>query len=423
VIGLTASTLSAQVTTTWTGLGDGTNFFDTLNWNNGVPGFNDTAVFDGAASDGFTINFDQADISIDSLIIQNMVETGPIFSGASGFFVNTDVFADAFEINSNGPTTQDVAVGGQFDINSNIGTQFVNRTIINNSVFSIAGSGGLHLTGTTIDNGGALVIDSPTSIVNNGLSQINNNSGVISRESSPGIATIETPVLNNGTVSALSGQLNFSNTFNQGFGDLIVDDGAGISFASLTNLNGGNIVGDGVVANNSPFTIAALGMNIDPIGNPLEVINNGDLPTPGELQFFGDYSFDASSIFFFDIFGPDPTDYDRIVFTSGTADLTAEPDLGIFGDSSILGTISPSDVLTIFSGAYTGQFAFLPDGSLVNVFDNFSFDYLGDFEIQYGPGVIQLTNFNPVPEPQTWAMMALGAVLIGAWARRRLQRR
>lgn len=250
---------------------------------------------------------------------------------------------------------------------------------------------------------------------------MNNTGGTISKETSTGMTAFGVDVVNSGVVQALSGTLQFNGNFQQDSGDLILDNGAEIAFANSLTTNAGGVLGNGQLTNNIGPSINMTGMTVDPIGNPEEVISEGQPPEPGKIDFFGDYNFDPTSIFFFDVFGPSTNEYDRIEFLSGTADLTAEPDIAVFGDASIKSLLSPSDVLDILTGPYSGQFSFLPNGSLVEVFDFNTFEPLGTFEILYGSGVIQLTNFTPVPEPRTWAMLVLGALVIGGWARRRLR--
>ena len=65
-------------TTTWTGGGDGTSWVDVANWDNGVPGFKDTAVFGSAVSAGSAITISN---SCQAACIR--VETAAAFSFAA----------------------------------------------------------------------------------------------------------------------------------------------------------------------------------------------------------------------------------------------------------------------------------------------------------------------------------------------------
>lgn len=417
-----ATSLSAQITSTWTAQGDGTDWFDPLNWSNGVPGFQDTALFDGTiAGDGFTIDISAGSVDIDSLIIQNSVETGPFIQGDSSFNIATYASVDGGGIYSDSGN-QLTAIDGNFDISGFLGFQFTGRDITNNGEIAVLGNNQVVLNNSTLDNQGIVSFSNGGSGFNSGGGIFNNAGGVLIREgSNTGEVSIGWDVNNEGSIVADTDDFRFNGNFSQTSGDLIVNNQNSIIFNGGTSILGGGLLGDGTINNSTGSILDLFSMSVDPLGNPLGVIENGDPATAGKISFDGgDVSFDDTSIFFFDIYGA--SSYDQIEFLTSSVDLTAGPDTAFFGPSNLSSLLSSSDNLTILSGNYTGAFAFAPNGSFLTIYDSETFAPLGDIQIFYNPSEIQLTNFTPVPEPRTWVMLGLGAVLIGCWARRRLRR-
>ncbi|GHC07423.1 PEP-CTERM sorting domain-containing protein [Cerasicoccus arenae] len=421
-----ASVLTAQVTSNWTGGGDGSDFFDTLNWDNGVPTFQDTANF-GSIADGSFINFSSGDIDVAGLEINTLgLDGGVTLSGENAVFINNHasvngggIFADGFD------KLVDIGFEADFEIFGTDDFTFTGRDIQNNGTFTLSGTNQVTLSNSTFNNLGSLLIENSANLFNDGNGLLNNTGGDIVYDAPGSIAVGWDVVNDNGRVAAVQGKLGFQGPYQQDNGDTVVANFAEIAFHGTTVFNSGRILGEGLLNNNTGSAIDVFATFVDAMGNPEAHIINGDPQMPGKLTFSGDYTFDENTVFFFDIMGPGSTEYDQVEFVSGLADFNAGPDIIIYGDASIKSTVTSVDLFDIVTGDYVGIFSTLSEGSQIFVFNNdpLGSPLLGTFDIFYTTGAIQLGNFTPVPEPQTWALIGLGAGLIGLWARRRFVRK
>lgn len=413
---LTASSGSA-LTSTWTGAGDGTSFQDPGNWDNGVPDFDDTAIF-GSNADNVTIHLNTTPVFLANLQFQGVTTTGPILFGDEDLQISNYFYVEGGRITGTIPgnsitfdslSSIDLVGNDEFVVLFH-DIQNFGDMVVQNNTFTLSNSTFYNYNNLTFEGGSGF---------NGGSGVFNNIGGVLSRETNPGQTAIGWDVFNSGYVFVESGEFLFNGNFTQNGGVLAVKNGQTISFSLGTDfINGGEIIGTGIIHNATASPLEIFSHIIDPMGNPDDHVEFGIPQTPGKLTFLGDMTFEGGNVFYFDIFGPGAGNYDQVVFVSGMATFIDMPYVALYGDSSLPGLLTPADVFTIFAGNYTGDL-FYTDGDLIHIFDFETFELLGTFEIDYLPTEIRLINFQPVPEPQTWAMLGLGAAVIGLWGWRR----
>ncbi|WP_309387126.1 PEP-CTERM sorting domain-containing protein [Cerasicoccus frondis] len=421
-----AASLSAQVISNWSGGGDGPDFSDPLNWDNMiVPGSLDTAFF-GSAADGYTITYENGPIDVASLYLATpALDGGPFINGDLDITVSDYLYINSGGITSDsGSAAINIMNTGELEITGTADISFIGRAIYmdDETEMNFSGTNTVYFQNTTVDNYGDMYLDNPVNLHNDGNSTIYNY-GLLVRATNEGEAVIGVDVYSGGQVAAVDGaDLTFTGNYVQSEGDLILEAGSTITFSGSASIGYGGVAGEGIIRNNTGEVLSLTGIGIDPLSNAEAVFTLDAMPEPGKLIFEGNVAFDQNSAFYLDLHGPNSGEYDQIEFVSGFGDFTEGPDIILFGYDNF----SSSDVLTIFEGTYTGQFSYFgdyyADGALLPLYDSLTYDYLGDFELNYLASSITLSNFTPVPEPQTWALMGLGGALIGLWVRRRLAR-
>jgi len=105
------------------------------------------------------------------------------------------------------------------------------------------------------------------------------------------------------------------------------------------------------------------------------------------------------------------TDYGSLSANSLFIDGMLQVRFGPSFENSILS----SDIFTGLSAtsSQSGMFANAPSGISFKTVDG-----LGSFDITYNSLSVTLSNFQPVPEPSTWSLFALGVTLL-IWRSRR----
>ena len=103
----------------------------------------------------------------------------------------------------------------------------------------------------------------------------------------------------------------------------------------------------------------------------------------------------------------------------GNASLAGNISLSVLG--GFQNSITPSSTFTVLTATnLSGAFANVASGQRL-----FTSDGLGSFLVNYGAtstfgiGSVTLTNFIPIPEPSTYALLAVGLLLLGVSLRRR----
>ena len=224
------------------------------------------------------------------------------------------------------------------------------------------------------------------------------NSGTYVRNAA-GTSTISVPFVNNqGTVLVSAGLLHFTNSFTQTGGTVAVSNGATAQFDQGLNLAAGTLTGTGTIA----ATVTTQGRIL-----------------PGDLSVTGDLTLASLASLDFGLRGTTRgTTYDTLR-VGGAATLGGT--LGFVFQNGFGTAVAPTDSFTLLSAAspLTGAFTNVSSGSVL-VDDS----GIGALTVYYGAGSpfgadnLVLTNFSPVPEPATWALLLLGAGAAGIYSRK-----
>jgi len=378
----------------WSGSGA---WSDPARWQNGTPpGPTDAAVFTTGAAVIDDVR------SVGSLLLSG----GSI--GGSGLFTLLQPGSAWSGGAINGTGTLRIAAGGSMDIvgagNHDFargdGTGTGGRTIENagtvrwaegnlrggdGAVFANAASGVFEISG-----GGTF------GFTGSGSVPTFSNAGTV--RNTAGNAIIDVPFTNNaGTVQASGGRLEFNSTFTQNSGTLNVANGGTLKFNQGLTLNDGTLSGTGTVIGN-----VSSGATISPGSSP------------GTLTITGGLSLLAASQLIIEIGGlTQGAGYD-FVNVSGAAILGGTLRVK-FSNNGFNTTISAQDTFTFFTAnSLTGVFSNAPNGMQLLAEDG-----LGRFTINYTGSAVSLTNFTPIPEPSTYALLLMGGGALLLAARRR----
>ncbi len=233
------------------------------------------------------------------------------------------------------------------------------------------------------------------------------NHGTIVKSTSSGTATIAQPFTqsSDGKIIVSTGTLAFTSTFNNNNGAITLAHGAAISFGSTFNAGTGPLTGTG--------TIQAANVTAGGLVSPGS--------SPGTLTLTGNLNLLSTSTLLFEIGGgTQGVGYD-LLSVGGNALLGGNLALQFLNGFHT--TMAPDSTFTVFTSAgLTGTFANVVNGQKLLTLDGSGF-----FQVNYGPGSafspnhIVLSNFTVVPEPSTYAMLGIGAVII-VWQVRRRRR-
>ncbi|HUP05721.1 MAG TPA: hypothetical protein VMU47_01120 [Caldimonas sp.] len=263
-----------------------------------------------------------------------------------------------------------------------IGSNFapVQVTVTNHGTLSVLGDvsiGGGASTSVTVQNGGTF------------------DSGVNATIGGSGGDTIVT-VTGTDSTWTLHGAGNLTV---EDKGSLLVMDGATVTSSSITvdangvlNAQGGHIVGN--------------------------VFNHGGTVTPGDatgvMTVTGNFA-QTSGILLFEIDGLAPSQFDRLLI-SGLASITGGSIDIVFGNGFLPAAGESFDLLCASLGLSLANVDFAVSGLPADVGFTETVDASG-FQLAFTPAVAA-----PVDEPHVWALLALGAPLVGCLLRRRARR-
>jgi hypothetical protein len=216
-------------------------------------------------------------------------------------------------------------------------------------------------------------------------------------KSNSGTTTFQVPFTNSGNIVVQAGTLAFASSFTNSGGS-ITTAGGNVTFANALDLGTGTLGGSGTIT--APSVTAG---GIVAPGN-----------SPGALTITGDLTLLATATSKFEIGGLTAgTQYDTLN-VSGTATLNGTLELRFV--NGFAATVQGSDTFTLLNAAtLTGTFA----NVTTNGFRLATTDGLGSFAVNFSGTALTLTNFVPVPEPSTWALVLTGLSLIVVLARRR----
>jgi autotransporter-associated beta strand protein len=283
--------------------------------------------------------------------------------------------------------TANLAVSGTGDRDFN-GYNIVNQGTVNWSGANLRAGGGSVFTnsGTINDtNTGAVGISLYPDTSNFSFA----NSGNYTK-SGGAITTISIPFANTGnvTVTGTGSTLRFTGTYTQTAGSLSVGSGALARFDSNVTLAGA-VTGAGTVQ--APT-----------------VTVSGELrpgSSPGSLTINGNLTLAATSALLIEIGGTTQgTDYD---FLSVTGNASLGGDLRVTLVNGFSSSINSGHNFTILTAGSA------PSGSFANITNQrvSLFSGIGSFQVSFSGNSVVLSDFTPIPEPSTWALLGLGSAL------------
>ncbi|MEY2878193.1 MAG: hypothetical protein RLZZ15_573, partial [Verrucomicrobiota bacterium] len=215
-----------------------------------------------------------------------------------------------------------------------------------------------------------------------------------------GTTTFDIPFANDGgTVLVTAGSLVFQDQFTQtNNGTLRLVNGATATFSQGLALPAASMLtGTGTLTGN--ITTAG---RVAPGSSP------------GTLTIAGNLTLQGSSQLIIELGGLGPGgDYDVLAVT-GTATLAGG--LALTFVNGFGATVNAGNTFTFLtSSGLSGVFANAPtNGARLGTTDG-----LGSFQVNYGVNNVSLSNFVPVPEPSTWALLLTGLGAVALVARRR----
>jgi autotransporter-associated beta strand protein len=304
-----------------------------------------------------------------------------------------------------GTGTLTLGTGGTLAISSAVTHALGARPFVNDGTVNWTG-GDLTLgTGGSLTNRGTFnAATAGTLSLAAAGAALTNEAGAVFNKFGAGTATVAVPVTNRGTVSATGGTLAFTDTFTNANGNFALANGATLTFASALNVGTGALGGAGTLT--APSVTAG------------GVVSPGN--SPGTLNLSGDLTLLATSTLLFEIGGTTAGTNHDVLNVTGTATLGGTLQLKLINGFVPLA----SDTFTLLNA--TGGFVNFPASTFANVPASGSWlatlDGAGAFQVNFTATTIQLTNFSPIPEPSTYALLGTGAAVLALASLRRRAR-
>ncbi len=298
--------------------------------------------------------------------------------------------------------TTTIASGATLNLTTTADHDFNARAIVNNGTLNWTAGTFRGSTGATLVNNATLNDSSTGTFSSTGVGgatmTFTNSASGSYVKSAAGSKSVPVAFTNAGTITVTAGTLAFDAGLANTNGSLVLANASTLTSTTAINLGTGNLTGNGTVA--AP-TVTAGGL-----------VSPG--PSSGLLTITGNLTLLGTATTLFEIGGTTAgTQYDRIN-VSGTAALAGTLTLTFI--NGFAATVLPSDTFTLVSAAaLTGTFANVTTNGLRLT----TTDGLGSFQVNFTGTALTLSNFTPVPEPSTWALLLLGLGALMILARRR----
>jgi hypothetical protein len=284
--------------------------------------------------------------------------------------------------------------------------------------------------GRTIENRGLMVVDNSGNLLGNDGAQIVNrvggivdlrndasiahggggnvptftNEGTLAKTAGTGTSTIAIPFLNTGNIVVSSGSLAFTSTFSNAGGSMTLANGASVATSGTLDLGTAPLSGSG--------TITAAAVTAGGLVSPGS--------SPGTLTITGNLTLLNTSHTLIELSGSTQgSDYD-FLSVGGTGTLAGNLQLSFL--NGFHWTMPANSTFTVLTaaGGLTGAFANVAPGQRLIIADG-----TGSLQVNYGTGSlfaansVVLSNFIPIPEPSTYALLGVGSALVLLSLRRR----
>jgi hypothetical protein len=307
--------------------------------------------------------------------------------------------------------TATISPAATLTISSGADHDFNRRTITNNGTINWTGgrlrSGN---AGGIVNN--AIFNDSASTSINNDYggttSTFTNATTGTYNKLAAGTTTIFVPFTNNGALNVNAGVLRFTSSFTNSNGTISSTAGTTLQFDQGLTLSSGTLGGGGTIIGN----VTASG-----------VIAPG--ASAGQLTITGNLTLLSTASLLIELGGATQGSGYDFVSVSGIGTLGGN--LGLSFLNGYQASVSNNDAFTVVTAngaaSLSGAFTNVSNGQRI-----FTSDGFGSFQVNYGvssalaTNSVVLSSFVAVPEPSTWALLAVGGLLVAFTVRQRSRR-
>ncbi|MBI5766900.1 MAG: PEP-CTERM sorting domain-containing protein [Verrucomicrobia bacterium] len=410
--GPTVSVVAPTGLFTWVGDGSGNGDWNTAaNWTpNGVPNATGAAIIAAQINSGTATISSGISVTLQSLVLAGgtLNNLGTVtLKDASSAWTGGVITGAGQLINSS---------GAQFAASGTASHDFNGQTLANQGSFVWTGAGNLRSGGggAILNASGAKFIDASSTGTTTATRMTASgftgnftftNAGVY-QKTGAGETKVEIPFTNTGTVIVSAGNLHFDTTFALNGGVINVATGATTQLdLGLTVNPGATLIGGGTVQGNVTVG-AATGSQA--------LVSPGD--TIGTLTIQGNLTLLATSTLLIDLAGTGQGSTFDHLSVSGTATVGGNLNLSLAQSFPLYNLPAGTQFTVLTAGTLTGAFSNAANGTRLTTTAGD-----GSFLVNYAGNSVVLSNFVPIPEPSTYALLAcgLGALALVAHRRKR----